>query len=93
MATKLAVKVIPKASRDEVVGWLNGVLKLRVAAPPERGKANAAVVKLLARSLGIARERVHLVSGHTASHKLLMIEGLSEPEILRKLGGEPGPHS
>ena len=50
---RLAVKVVPKASRDGVAGWLGDALKVCVTAPPERGKANAAVERVVAHALGV----------------------------------------
>jgi hypothetical protein len=58
---------------------------VRVTVPPERGKANAAVEQLLAAAVGIPRANAHVVSGHTASRKLLELEGISESELLAKL--------
>ena len=50
---RLSLKVVPGSSRDEVVGWLANALKVKVKAPPEKGRANEAVVALLADRLGI----------------------------------------
>lgn len=83
---KLGVKVVPGASRDCVAGWLDDVLKVRVRAPAERGKANAAVEKLVAAALGIPKERVSIVKGHTAARKILEIRDLAEAEVRARLG-------
>ncbi len=63
------VKVVPGASRDQVVGQLGDALKVRVAAPPEDGKANKAVIRLLAGHFGVDRKRVRIVSGLTSHVK------------------------
>jgi uncharacterized protein (TIGR00251 family) len=83
---RLSVKVIPKASRGEVLGWSGGHLRVAVTAPPERGKANAAVEQLLADVLQIRSARVRVVGGHRSRVKLLEIDGVDSAEVLRKLG-------
>jgi uncharacterized protein (TIGR00251 family) len=79
--TRISLKVIPGSSRDDVAGWLEDVLKVRVRAPPERGKANSAVEKLLANALAIPPNTVRIVSGMTGARKIAEIEGLSLAEI------------
>ncbi len=76
------VKVHPKASRDQVVGYRDGVLQLRVTAPPDKGRANAAVVALLADALGVAKSRVRIVRGQSSRDKVLTVESLT-PEYVR----------
>jgi uncharacterized protein YggU (UPF0235/DUF167 family) len=63
-------------------GW-----RARVAAPPERGRANEALIKLLAGSLGVPRSRVSVVGGQTARRKIVEVDGLDLPEIERRLTG------
>ena len=75
------VKVQPKASRDQVAGYREGVLQLRVTAPPDKGRANAAVVSLLAQALGVAKSRVRIVRGQTSRDKLVTVESLSPEEV------------
>lgn len=75
---QLAIKVVPNASRDQVAGWLGEELKIRVSAPPEDGKANKAVEKLLARHLRIKSSQVTVVSGFSNPRKVVEIEGVSE---------------
>lgn len=84
---RLEVRVVPKSSRDRIAGWTGGALRVCVTAPPERGKANAAVENLLAAALGLARGSVRLVSGATSRRKLVEIEGLDEAEVRRRIGG------
>jgi len=80
---KLQLKVIPKASKDRVVGWIGDRLKVQVTAAPERGKANDAVVKVLAAALGISRSNVRIVSGETSPLKTVEIDG--DDALLSKL--------
>jgi uncharacterized protein (TIGR00251 family) len=80
MAT-LAIKVVPGASRDRVVGRYGDALKVQVRAAPEAGKANAAVVDLLAAFLGIKSDAVQIVHGHGQPRKVLQIEGIDQAEL------------
>ena len=83
----LRVRATPRAGRDAIGGWQEGVLRVRLAAPPVEGKANEALVRLLASALGVARRDVELVAGETAREKRLRIAGLSAEEVQRRLGG------
>ncbi len=83
---RLSVKVQPGARREEITGFEGGVLRMRVTAPPEKGKANEAVVALLAKTLGVAKRDVTLVRGVTSRQKVLEVTGLSEAEVWRRLG-------
>jgi uncharacterized protein YggU (UPF0235/DUF167 family) len=85
LRARLAVKVVARAARDEIVGWRDGRLRIRVAAAPERGRANVALEALLAESLSIPRSRVRVVAGHTAARKLVEIEGLTPADLDARL--------
>lgn len=89
MSARLAVRVTPKASKDEVVGWREGELLVRVSAAPEGGKANAAVCRLLAKRLGVSRSRVRILSGTTSRHKVLEIVGVVESRFAEVFPEEP----
>ena len=82
---RLHLKVIPKASRDRVAGWVGDRLKVQVTAAPERGKANDAVVEVLAAALGLPRGRVRIVAGETSPLKTVEIDG--DDALLMKLPG------
>ena len=70
----LTVKVTPKSGRSEIAGALSdGTLKVRLQAPPEKGRANAELIELLAREFGVRREQVKLVSGETSPKKHVRI--------------------
>lgn len=75
------VKVVPKSSRDRVVGELDGALKVTVSAAPERGAANAAVCKLIAKALGLRTAQVTVASGHASPRKTLRICGTSAAAV------------
>lgn len=82
---QLAVKVVPGASRDGIAGWLGDALKVRVAAPPESGKANAAVERIIAEALGVTAQSVRIVAGATSARKSIEITGLSLDEVRSRL--------
>jgi uncharacterized protein YggU (UPF0235/DUF167 family) len=84
---RLLVKVIPKASRSRIVGWLGDALKIAVTAPPEGGRANTAVTELLALSLDVATSRVQCVAGHASSRKLFEISSLTDQQVRERLNG------
>jgi len=83
---ELEVWVQPRASRDEVAGLQGEALKVRIAAPPVDGEANAALVRFLAKRLGVARSAVSVVRGHSGRHKTVRIEGLSAETVRQTLG-------
>lgn len=81
----LHLKVNPRSSRDRIVGWIGDRLKISVTAPPDRGKANEAVLELLSRTLGIPGSRIRLVAGLSASEKTAALEGVGEDDLFSKL--------
>ncbi|CAA6678649.1 Unannotated [Lentimonas sp. CC4] len=87
ITTELNVRVIPNASRDEIVGWHAGALKIKTAVAPESGKANKAICALLAKHLGLPKRAVSVLRGQTNSQKCLLVTGLSEAELRERLGG------
>ena len=82
----ISLRVTPGASRDAVVGWQGEVLRLHVAAPAQRGKANEAVLRLLAVALGVEQRRLRIVRGATARQKVVFVDGLEQEEIRARLG-------
>lgn len=79
-----AVRVIPRAARNDIVGVQAGAVKIRLAAPPVDGAANDALVRMLAKALGLAPTEVEIVRGHTSRTKLLRVPNNYE-ERLRQL--------
>ena len=86
--TGIRVKVQPKASRSEILGFIGDVLRVKVAAPPDRGKANAVLLELLATTFGVPKSRITLLRGHASRDKLIEVDGLSQDELQRRLGRE-----
>jgi len=77
------VRVVPRARKNEVCGWQGEVLKVRLTAPPVKGAANKALVDFLAKQLGVRKNQVEIVSGHTAREKTVRVRGVSVEEIQR----------
>lgn len=85
MKCRLDLKVVPRASATGIAGWLGETLKVRVTAPPEKGRANAAVEALVAQALGLPVHAVRVVSGRGSPRKVLEIDGLSPRDVRRRL--------
>ena len=85
--TRINITVSPGATRTELVGRHGDGWKARVAAPPERGRANEALIELLAHTLSVPRPSVRVVSGLAAKTKVVEVDDLSAAEADRRLAG------
>jgi uncharacterized protein (TIGR00251 family) len=90
LSTRLRLRVSPGARNARVVGRHGQAWKVCVAAPPEGGRANEAVVRLLAETLSLPRGAVTLVSGHGARDKVVRLDGLDQTQIERRLQSAAG---
>ena len=81
----LKVHVQPRASKNEIVGWHEGVLRIRLTAPPVEGAANKACRDFLAEALGVKRSNVEIALGEKSREKLFRIMGLTEEELHRRI--------
>lgn len=79
------VRVTPKASRESIGPERDGKLVVKVSAPPEDGKANAAICKLVAKALGLAKSKVSVDTGGTSRSKRLLATGISVDEAAERL--------
>jgi uncharacterized protein len=82
--------VQPRASRDEIVGWQDATLRLRVTAPPVAGAANAAVTRLLAHALHIPASSISVVRGLKGRDKVVEITGFSDGDVRARLESRSG---
>ena len=82
----LPVRTQAGARRSGIVGEHDGALKVAVTAAPEKGKANKALVEVLARALGVRKSEVQLIAGETSANKRFLILGIAADEIHRRLG-------
>jgi len=83
--TAIVVHVVPRASKDEVVGVQGDVIKVRLTAAPVDGAANEALVKFLAKRLDIRPSALEIVVGHTSRRKVVSIIGLSPDDVMQRL--------
>jgi len=82
---RISVRVQPNAKRTELVGFDDGVLHLKIAAPPVKGKANAALLAFLSDILGVSKSRLSIAKGATSRSKVIVIDGMSQEEVLLSL--------
>lgn len=75
------VRVIPRASRSEIVGEHDGALKVRLASPPVDGAANAELIKFFAKRFGVSKSDIEIVSGETSKNKRIKINNLSKSKL------------
>lgn len=82
---KISLLVYPNAARNEVLGFTNGILRVKVAAPPVKGRANRELIAFLSRLLDVGKGRVNIIKGYTSRNKLIAVDGLSQEEVMRRL--------
>jgi uncharacterized protein len=86
-STRVRLRVSPGARKTELAGRHGEGWKVRVSAPPEGGRANEAVLELLAERVGLPRRALSIVSGHRARDKVVEMSGIDRDETERRLGG------
>ena len=84
-SNRLAVKVTPNAGRNEITGFKGGVLQLKIAAPPDKGKANRELTDFLSRILGVKKSSIAIIRGLTSRNKIIAIEDISHEELLKRI--------
>ena len=85
MAVNVPVRVSPGSKRNEVVGFGGGTWRVKVSAPPVKGKANQELITFLGEVLGVSRSSLSIVRGHTVRSKVIAVEGLTQAEITERL--------
>ena len=75
----------PNAARNELAGFVEGVLRVKVAAPPVKGRANKELIAFLAQKLGLSKGDLVILKGHTSRNKVISIVGLTREELNRRL--------
>ena len=86
---KISLRVHPNAARSEVIDFTDGVLRVRVAAPPVKGKANKELMAFLGQVLGVGKGSLTIIKGHTSRSKVIAIDGLSQEDIIKRLKAKP----
>lgn len=84
--TDIKVRVVPRSSRNQMIGLEDGVYKIKLTSPPVDGKANKALREFLAKKLGLAKGSVEIISGERSRKKLVRIHGLPLKEVSTLLG-------
>jgi hypothetical protein len=82
---RLKIRLTPKSSKEAIEGLHGDALKVKVKAPPVDGKANKALVKCLARRLGVTTAEIEITSGLTSRNKVVLVHGLSPEEMAKRL--------
>ena len=80
-----SAKVVPGSSKTAVCGLLDGMVKFKVSAPPQKGKANQSLIEFLAKRLGVKKNAVSIISGQTSPVKHVQVQGVSCETLLEKL--------
>jgi uncharacterized protein (TIGR00251 family) len=88
-AVTFKVRVVPRASRSEIVGEHDGAVRVRLAAAPVEWAANEELVRLLARQMGISRGAITIVGGQTSKLKIIRARGVSAETLAKLVAGEP----
>ena len=86
---RISLRVSPNASRNEMVSFTDGVLRVKVSAPPIKGKANRELITFISRLLGVSKGSINIVKGHTNRNKVVAIDSLSREEVMKRLLPEP----
>ncbi len=81
----ITVRVYPNATKNEVVGFSDGVWLVKIAAPPVKGKANKELINFLSKVLGVGRSSLSITRGHASRSKVVIIDRLSQEEIIKRL--------
>jgi uncharacterized protein (TIGR00251 family) len=82
---ELRLRVQPNAARNELVGFVEGVLRVKVAAPPVKGLANKELIAFLAQKLGLSKGDLTILKGHSSRNKLISVTGLTREELNQRL--------
>ncbi len=85
IAVRLRVRVTPGAPHNEVMSYVEGVLKVKVAAPPVKGQANKELISFLSNILGVRKNQISILKGETSRDKVLAIEGVTQQELESRL--------
>jgi len=90
ISVRIALHVSPGAAKNELLGFKEETLWLKVAAVPRKGEANREVVSFLSRRLGVAKSNLQIVKGYTSRDKVISISGLNQEEVMKRLSSSCG---
>jgi len=80
-----STKIVPGSSRTSISGIFNGMLKIKISAQPEKGKANRCLLEFLAKQFGVKKNAISIISGQTNPIKQIQVSGISADTLLKKL--------
>ena len=80
-AVTFSVKVVPRASKNQIAGMEGDAVRIRLTAPPVEGKANDALVKFLAETLRVSRAQIEILTGHASRHKVVRVRGVTAKQF------------
>jgi uncharacterized protein len=87
ITAKISVKVMPNAGKNEISGLTGDVWRIKIAAPPDKGKANKELIEFLSKILEISKDSLTLIKGHTSHNKIIAIYGLTISSVNSRLSG------
>ena len=87
---RIGLHDLPGAARNELLGFKEGILRLKITAPPEKGKANKELISFLSQRLDIPKTKLQIVKGQASRDKVITLEGLSQDEVMRRLSSSCG---
>lgn len=82
---KVVVRVQPNASKNEVLRYLDGVLNVKIAAPPIKGKANQELIRFLSEVLGVSKSKLTIIKGLTDRTKVLSVDELTQEQVVKQI--------
>lgn len=88
---KITVHVQPNARRSEALGFDDGVLRVKIGAPPVKGRANNELIEFLSELLGVGKSSVTIEKGATSRSKVIGVSGLSQDDIVNRLAAAQSP--
>jgi len=80
-----AAKIVPASSKTAISGLIDGLVKIKISAPPQKGRANQCLIEFLAKQLGVKKKAVSVISGRTNPLKQVQVLGISAETLLKKL--------
>ena len=85
ITAKISVHAYPNAAKNEVIGFTDDVLRVKISAPPVKGKANKELLAFLCQLLALSKDRIGIIKGHTTRNKIVAIDGMSKEAAIKLL--------
>jgi len=85
ITAKISVHAYPNAAKNEIIGFTDDVLRVKISAPPSKGKANKELLDFLCQQLALSKDRIGIIKGHTTRNKIVAIDGMSKEAAIKLL--------